>query len=696
MDALEKLLYLTGVAAEYQDYGGQRREIPRGERLRALRAMGFVTDSPELVAAAVRELDAEPWRRALRPWYVELAGDEVAVSVHSHPAQLGESGHWRLCLESGERREGRSLLGELAEVGEYWIGELRYTARRLVLGTVPPGYHRLHLSVAGTEHRAELMACPPLAWEIDPEQRLWGVSCQLYTLRSHRNWGVGDFADLRELIGLLAPEGADLVGLNPLHAPCSGSADAASPYSPSDRRFLNPIYLDPAAIPDWDESAARGRPLLTAAREARRERLCEMALVDYPAVNRLKYELFEALYDHFRDRHLALDSPRARNFVAFCHQQGEALTEFSAYEVAHNPHPQRFREDPAFYRYLQWQGHLQLAACQQFALDRGMRIGLMRDLAVGAVGQGSEVHHNRADYAPGVTVGAPPDPFAPQGQDWGLPAPNPVAMRAQSFSHYVELLRRNMQAAGALRIDHAMALMRLWWCLPSEGDAVRSGLYVYYPLRELMALLRLESHRNHCLVVGEDMGVVPEDFRQQLHASHIYGNRLLYFDTHPDGRQRLPWEQLPDTLTMVTNHDVPTLADWWAGTDLLRRRELGLLGDADDVARAQQQRRQDKLRLLDWLAASGVLPGNGSGPDPEQHFDLDLCCALHRACARGASRLLLLQLEDLQLLREPVNIPGTYREYPNWRRKQARPTGELLNDHAVRALLAAVNQERRS
>jgi 4-alpha-glucanotransferase len=253
-----------------------------------------------------------------------------------------------------------------------------------------------------------------------------------------------------------------------------------------------------------------------------------------------------------------------------------------------------------------------------------------------------------------------------------------------------------MAAAGALRIDHAMALMRLWWCLPAEGGASCGGLYVYYPLEELLALLRLESQRNRCLVVGEDLGVVPAEFRQQLQDSHIYGNRVLYFDTHPDGRQRLPWEQTPDTLTMVTNHDVPTLSDWWQGSDLLRRRDLGLLDDPAELAHAQQQRCEDKARLLDWLAESGVLSAEGPAPDVAQGFDLTLCRAVHRACARGASRLLLLQLEDLQLLCEPVNIPGTYREYPNWRRKQARATSDLLHDPQVRDLLAEVNRERQS
>ncbi|TXS96584.1 4-alpha-glucanotransferase [Parahaliea maris] len=692
MDDLGKLLYLAGVSADYLDYHGVRREISHEDRLRALRAMGVNTEDTAAVSAAVNALDADPWRLPLRPWYI-LSADAATVILHSHPDNLQQPLAWRLELEDGSVRQGSCRAADLSAAGEYFLDGLRYTGHQLELGDVPPGYHRLVLDSGETQHTSALFACPARAHEIDGEERFWGVSCQLYTLRSERNWGVGDFTDLRQLVQRLAELGADLVGLNPLHAPCSDSPDAASPYSPSDRRFLNPVYLDPEQIADWQECEQAGTVLLDGTRMARRNRLHDAALVDYDRVNALKYELFEVLYANFRQRHLGSDSLRARQFADFVAEEGEGLQHFSRYEMAHNPFPRRFGNDPRFFQYLQWQALAQLAQCQQAAEAAGMRVGLMRDLAVGAVSRGSEVRQTRGLFLPEATVGAPPDPLGPLGQDWGLPVINPLQLRQQQFAHFIELLRRNMDGAGALRIDHAMALMRLWWCLPESDDGPRSGLYVYYPRDELMALLRLESWRHRCLVVGEDLGVVPDDFRAEMHRGHIYGNRLLYFDTHLDGRHRLPDEQAPDTLTMITNHDVPTLADWWAGSDLERREVLGLYHHPGELAQQLDERRGQKQRLLDWLVQSGSLP---PGQDPDQPFDLALCRLIHTTCARGRSRLLLLQLEDLQLMREPVNIPGTYLEYPNWRRKQGVDTARLLADPAVLALLADVDRERKA
>ncbi|MBN7798545.1 4-alpha-glucanotransferase [Parahaliea mediterranea] len=693
MDALEKLLYLSGISADFLGYDGQRQAVSREDRLRALRAMGYDAGDPEAVDRAIAELDAEPWRDVLRPCYI-VEAEAAHVALQLPPGQGQRDFDWVLQLEGGARRSGRCRPGQLPEVGEYRIGDRRYAAHRLALGQLPPGYHQLCLHDGEGDIRAQVIACPSRAHDMPGEDRFWGATCQLYTLRSARNWGVGDFTDLTELVNQLAGLGADLVGLNPLHAPCSDSPDAASPYSPSDRRFLNPVYLDPECMPDWQECG--GAALLTAARVARRRALHDAARVDYHGVNTLKYELYEALFAHFLECHLDGGSARADEFRAFVDTRGAALEHFVAHEMAHNPYARRFRDCPRFFGYLQWQAQAQLARCHQQALDAGMRIGLMRDLAVGAVRPGSEVAQFRGLFLPGVTVGAPPDPLGPLGQDWGFPAMSPLAMRRQRFGHFIELLRSNMAAAGALRIDHAMALERLWWCLPESAQGPRSGLYVYYPREELLALLRLESQRSGCLVIGEDLGVVPEGFRRRMRESHIYGNRLLYFDTHLDGRQRLPWEQVPDTLLMVTNHDVPTLADWWSGSDLRRRFELGLIACPEVLEAARARRREEKTRLLDWLVHSGVWAEPSESLDPDRVFDMALCRAIHQACARGRSRLLLLQLEDLQLLREPVNIPGTWREYPNWRRKQGADTRSLLADPQVRDLLAAVDRERKS
>lgn len=687
MTELDKLFYLCGISADYLDYGGQRREVPMIQRQRALRLMGIDPEDPAAVEVAVERLDIDPWRRWL-PHCSVVAAAAPVIALRIHPEHLAAAFSWELTLEDGQVLSGDCCPQTLSEIGEYHADGVRYSARQLPLPGLAPGYHALRVTDGVQSANCRVMACPErfYAGESAPGERWWGFTCQLYTLRSARNWGVGDFSDLLELLPLAAAAGADLIGLNPLHAPCSDGDAIASPYSPSDRRFLNPQYIDPEREPEWQVVAAE---LATAAWQERRALLQSAPLVDYEGVNRLKYEALEAMFSVFQREQRKAGTDRGRAFRRFLAAGGSALEGFARYEVRHNAWARRHRSEPQFYAWLQWLASCQLQHCQQRALACGMHIGLMRDLAVGAVGRGCEVEQARGLYLAEASIGAPPDPFAPHGQDWGLPVPHPLRLRESGFRFFIDLLQQNMGACGALRVDHVMALMRLWWCLHDQND--NAGLYVFYPRDELLALLRLESWRHRCVVVGEDLGVVPEDFRQAMRSSALLGNRLFYFEQHHDGRFRTPSELQEDVLLMVTNHDVPTLADWWQGSDLQRRHELGLIADEDALAQHQGQRDADRRQLLAWLEDNSLLPETVG-----ENLDMALCSAVHQGWARGASRLLLLQLEDLQLLAEPVNIPGTWREYPNWRRKQAEPAPEIFARPEVQALLAAVDRERRS
>ena len=678
MDELEKLFYLSGVSAEYRDYHGVRREVPLAWRRRALQLMGFDPDEPASLRAGIEALDVDPWRHWLGDVQVVEAG-ESRVVLHCRPEELERRFTWQLQCESGERRTGGFCPEALPEVGDYLADGTRYSARSLALADLPAGYHRLLLEQEGRRVSAELIACPARCQTLPADAgRLWGVGCQLYTLRSEHNWGVGDFGDLEELLELAARAGADFVLLNPLHAPCADEAVMASPYSPSDRRFLNPLAIDPAREPEWPQVAAEvlGEAELDLLQSLRAE-----ALVDYPGVSGLKYAAFRALHRAFRR---SADPERLGALEDFCRRTGEVLQDFVAHECAHNP---RVEGDADLVIYLQWLAAAQFAACQQRARQLGMRIGLVRDLAVGAVGAGAEVQSQPQLFLTGASIGAPPDPLAPQGQSWGLPVLHPLQLKTQGYRPFVNLLRQNMRHCGALRIDHAMALLRTWWSLPDCEPG--AGLYVYYPLEALMAILRLESRRQACLVIGEDLGVVPESFRECMRRDGVLGNALLYFQQRADGGFLAPQEQRDDALLMVTNHDVPTLADWWSGGDLRRRRELGLLADAAELEQALAGREQDRRRMLEWLAAEGLRPVGDC-----DSFDTALCSAIHRACARSRAPLLMLQLEDLQLLSAPVNIPGTSREYPNWRRKQAQSTARIFATPAVRELLAEITRER--
>ena len=700
MDNTEKLFFLTGVAAEYLDYSGQRHVFPRETRRRVLQVCGLRANDENDIAKAVFELDAKPWQSWLLQFYLLDEGfsgaDPVAgVGVHCHPSQLQNALNWHLCTEQGEEFTGRFVPALQPETGDYVIDSVRYSRRHLPLPELPLGYHHLRLrDASGRTEETRVIVCPLRCFNpVAQNDRLWGISCQLYTLRSERNWGIGDFADLQELVVDSTRLGADFIGLNPLHASCTDSPDAASPYSPSDRRFLSPIYLCLEQIADFQCQSVQDW-FAEAGIEQELQGLRALRHVDYDAVNRLKYACLELMYAEFCNRQLARHSQRAVDFERFVDRQGEALQLFAGYEVEHNRFISRTAGDTRFFCYLQWLAFTQLEQCQRAALAGGMQIGLLGDLAVGSVPQGCEVRTNQQLYVEGATIGAPPDPLGPLGQDWGLPVLNPVALRAEGYRHFIALLRANMKSYGALRVDHAMSLLRLWWCLRGDAENERSGIYVYYPLADLMALLRLESVRNGCMVIGEDLGVVPREFSEAMAASGLYSNNLLYFDQYLDQYFKPPHEQQADALLMVTNHDVPTLCDWWNGGDLLRRKRLGLITDDADLQAQQRGRRHEKQKLLNWLAQTDMLPHRRSQDDVHSMFDYELCASIHRACARGASRLLLLQLEDLQLMQEPVNIPGTWREYPNWRRKQKHNTREIFASSEAQLILRLVNEER--
>ncbi|MEH6580809.1 MAG: 4-alpha-glucanotransferase [Halioglobus sp.] len=697
MDNLEKLLYLRGVAAEYFDYSGNRVVVSHEVRLKFLEEVGYNVADDQAIQQAIFELDALPWQSWLKSFNTLSLGESEYLEIRVHPDEKSVPFEWQVITETGVVTRGQLIPGELPEVGEYYIDGVRYSAHRKALMGLPMGYHQIVLSSRGRQVQAELVVVPKRCFEFEGAgaDRLWGINCQLYTLRSGRNWGIGDFSDLRELIECCAAAGMDLVGLNPLHAPQLAGADFASPYSPSDRRFLNPLYIDPERVRDFRESEAIGEQLSGSTHREKLVALRALPLVDYDGVASLKYAVFEAMFQHFRQHHLQSDTDRATDFHRFVRQHGEPLQAFAEHEAAHSGPRIPGAREALFHQYLQWIAQEQLQECQTLALSSGMKIGLMGDLAVGAVRAGAEVESKPALFCARATVGAPPDPFSRDGQNWNLPALDPVALRRDNYGHFIDLLRANMSYCGALRIDHVMGLMRLWWCLPD----LAGGAYVYYPLQDLLAILRLESHRNQCVVIGEDMGVVPDDLRAKMAETAVYSNKVFYFERTQEQQFKHPRDHQVDALLMVTNHDVSTLAGWWDGTDLHLRGDIGLLDIELELPEALRQRQEERISLLNWLQSLQLLPASWAGGNVDavegKPFDIALCGAILAASARSRSRMMSFQLDDLQLLQEPVNIPGTYREYPNWRRKQRLATEALFGDSQIQALLASTYQERK-
>ena len=696
MNSIEKLLYLRGVAAEYFSYAGDRIHVAHETRLRILGAMGYDLGDDRAVQQAIYQIDALPWRSWLPEFSISVLDEKQFFDVRVHPDQQYSDFSWRVTSGSGEACGGSLVPAHLEEVGEYYIEGIRYSAYRQPLPELEPGYYALKLSSGGTELSTVLAVAPRRCVSASSEgKRLWGISCQLYTLRSRRNWGIGDFTDLLELVGYAAATGMDLVGLNPMHAPNMAADDFSSPYSASDRRFLNPLYIDPEQVAEYHASDSVGTLTRSPGFVRKLASLRAAELVDYSGVAALKYWVFEAMFLCFLEVHLRRRSERGKAFEEFVRRSAGLMQAFAEHEAQHSGLSVGCAQDPRFYQYLQWVAGEQLAACQSLALERGMRIGLLGDMAVGAARGGAEIASKPELFCDNAAIGAPPDQFTEEGQNWNLPALDPLALQQDNYHHFIQLLRANMLHCGALRIDHVMGLLRLWWCLPD----IQEGAYVYYPFEDLIALLRLESHRNRCAVVGEDMGVVPQELRERMADTRVYSNKLFYFEREPNQQFSYPQDQQEDSLLMVTNHDVATLAGWWSGTDLKLKSQFGSEQNQPKLSSQLSERRQDKSRLLAWLESLELLPAGWSSHSatelPDKAFDIQLCRAILVANARGRSEMMLFQLDDLQLLEEPVNIPGTHREYPNWRRKQKVETREVFEDPVIKDVLAAIDGERR-
>lgn len=701
-ESLLALARANGIILEYHDIWGKLHQPTEATLQAILRAMGVAADTEDAARASLAECALAEWERPLRAAIV-VREDAAPWSI---PVRLpgdtpdGELG-WRLEIESGPVREGQARLHALPVSQHATVDDRTYCERLLhVADGLPCGYHRLRLALDGRELADSLFCvvprrtyCPPA---LNDDGRVWGVAAQLYGVRSARNWGVGDFSDMATIVQQWGSRGAGVVGVNPLHASYPHNPAHASPYSPSSRLFKNWIYIDVEACPEFQACEEARALVRSPAFQARLRALRDTDLVDYAGVGEAKRTVLEMLYVHFRAVHLAANDERAAAFRAFqaaggralrsqalfdalqehLHRQDEGIwgwpvwpeafrtPDAPAVEAFSRQHPERVE----FFEYLLWQADAQYGAAAHRSFELGLGVGVYEDLAVSIDGGGGEAWANQEIYAVGASVGAPPDDFNLHGQDWGLPPIIPRRLRDAGYSAFIDTLRANMRHSGALRIDHVMGLMRLFWVPP--GGKATDGVYVRYPFDDMLGLLALESQRNQCLVIGEDLGTVPDEVRHALAEAGVLSYRLLYFERNHGGDFKPPHEYPVQAIVAASTHDLPTLVGWWEGRDVALRTELGLfpseaLRESQIVGRAQ-----DRARLLLALERHGMLPA-GVPPDPVSvpAITAPLCAGVHAYLASTPSKLMVTQLEDVAGVAEQSNLPGTTTQYPNWRRK---------------------------
>jgi glycogen operon protein len=666
-EALGRLAAAAGIAAGWWDLEGKHHVTGEDTRRALLRAMHLQGDTLAEATDSLARLSEEA-ARPLPPVLVVRAGEGGALRL----GPTLREGALRLAIE-GEHGPLPALdipAGQgVAEPIAAPDGRILWT-RRIALPPLPSGRYRLRAD--GAEAACHLTVAPPrchLPPGLRAGGRATGLAVQLYTLRrAQGDQGIGDLTDLAELAGHATVAGFGAIGLNPLHALFPQDRTRASPYHPSDRRFVDPLCIDVAALPvdspDLRAALAAAAPVFAA--------LAAGGLVDYPAVWEAKSGVLEAAFSAFQP---------GPAFFAFVAEGGEALLGFARFQAIaerlgadwrrwpvalHDPSSRAVAAAAVpgrveFALFLQWLADCQLEAAG--AAAGGMEIGLYRDLAVGAAPDGAEAWAAGSGLMHGVSVGAPPDPLGPHGQVWGLPPPDPRVMRATGYASFTALLRSNMRHAGALRIDHVMGLARLF--LVPEGGRAQDGTYLAYPLRDLLGELALESVRAGCLVVGEDLGTVPDGIRAALAGHDVLSYQVLRFSRDWD-RLRPPARYPVNAVACAATHDLATLTGWWQGNDIDERVALGLLDGAAEAAE-RRARAAEKAELLALLAAEG-LPAEPFVP------------AVHALLARTPCRLVLLQADDLAGEVVGVNLPGTDQERPNWRRRLHVDVDSLLKE----------------
>jgi 4-alpha-glucanotransferase len=701
--ALHRLAQHLGIAASYLDQsGGEERVTTDETREKLLAAMGIDASTEEGARAAVRALR----RRRRHEWIapvrvVRQRSRSLRTLAVRLPAWHVHEVRWTLRLRTEDGLESEWH-------GAMFGGPARRVA--LALPVVPPlGYHDLSIELEAEGRRLaatqRLIVVPSRCTA--PEARLhgrraFGVTANLYTVRSERNWGAGDLADLSRLTEWTAQVGGAFVGVNPLHALRNEGYDV-SPYSPITRLFRNPLYIAVEDVPELAHDAWARARIATPEFQAELAELRAAHMLDYGRIKALRAPVLASLHRTFAARERA--TPRGRAYAAFVTREDPQLTQFATFmaiseregpDARQWPEPLRDANGAAvtalrvelaervdFHRWLQFELDRQLGCAASDAARAGLGLGIYQDLAVGSAPSGSDVWANPGLFVPGATVGAPPDMYSDEGQNWGLPAIDPHVLRQTRYDYWIRLLRAGFRHAGALRLDHALGLFRMFW-VPA-GASAREGTFVKSFTHDLFGILALESVRHGSLVVGEDLGTVPPEVPRVLARWGVLGSKVVVFerDFHT-GRFRAARDYPRLALATVNTHDLPPLVGWLEQRDLMLRSEVGDLTDPEQQRGMRDARTSDRYALIEMLVEAGLLPESAR----ENVRSEPLIAALHAFVRRTPSALVGLSLDDLAREAEPVNIPGIWQDrYPSWSRRMRDTLEELLADPSTTRML---------
>lgn len=685
--ALLELAKLHWIQPAFRAASG-KREVASEETLRNLLEVRGIdlSDADESLQARRSEILST----MIQPVTVAWRGRRQAVPLNV-PVSLAETiAGYRIDLESGETVEGSYNLSESAVVKS---SPSTVTRALKLPQDLPAGYHTLSITLGSKTTSGKLFVAPVRAFPGE-SRKTWGIFAPLYAVHSETSWGAGDLADLRRLMRLVSSYGGSILATLPILAAYLDDPFESSPYSPVSRLFWNEFYADLSFLDDVPASAAREVRDLPQTQQAI-ERLRRADLVDYGEQMKLKRAMLERSAQTFFAQG---DEAQRLSFERFLHET-PAAERYAAFRAVTERHrkpwqewPQPLREGTLadgdfdssardYHLYVQWLMHEQMQDTARHARD--LDLSLYLDFPLGVNSNGFDAWNERELFCSGANVGAPPDLFFTKGQNWGFRPIDPDASRATGHDYFIRSVRHQMRHAGILRIDHVMALHRLYW-IP-EGQEAARGAYVNYPAEELYAALAIESHRHQTMVVGEDLGTVPEAVRRGMRRHGIRGMYVVQYEVHPDADPPLK-EPAADMVASVNTHDMPTFASFWNGDDIDERLELDLL-DEEGARRERAQRGTLRARLADFLKLdAGVAPRSGDAPPPIGEAVAFL--------ARSAAGAVLVNVEDLWSEREPQNTPGTGDERPNWRRRFRRSLEEIEQDSSITSVFASVDRLR--
>ncbi len=711
---LKELADKLGILTEYYDAGQDRKKYEIDEETIKffVKKLGYNADSSEEIARSITKFDNRRWQETLEPVYVKEQGD-LYIDIVS----TTEEADTALNIEAISRQDSKKYTLTLEKVSQEdrEINRISYAKSTIkITNDLPVGYYDIKVSKNGKEYKSVLAVAPIKCYQ-NPDletSKLWGYTIQLYSMKSERNWGVGDFTDLKNFVDICAKSGGNVIGLNPLNILEHNFPENASPYASVSRLFLNPIYIDIENVPEYKpEDIADIKDKLQAFRDS--------DIINYEEIYPLKIKFMELYYKRFKEHK---DSARYKEFEEFCNREGDELNKLAVFlslyeERCHkvwggwhawepelrNPYNSKVKayaeshqDRVNFYKFLQFETFRQFDQAAAEVKKQGLKIGFYRDLAVG-VGQDSAESWSDPDvFIADSGAGAPPDAFFPGGQKWGIGAFNPYVLKAKAYEPLINILRANMRNTGALRIDHVMSLMRLY-VIP---NAQPLGTYILYNFADMLNIVAIESYLNKCVVAGESLGNVPEGFLEALERKNIYSLSVLWSE------RALGWGgdfNQPNTypekaFTSVGTHDMAPLKMWWFGYDIADMRKADIITSDDVMRNNYHERENDRLRLLKALDISGLWPEDRKRQGDYlygESYPEGMAEAVNSYVASCPSRVFLAELENILEVDKRQNLPGVDRDkHPNWRRKLTQNIEQLSGDERFIRNIDAIHRVR--